>query len=483
MSDLQEMIVELFRTSSRSLNIRRIVRAIVSMNELDGVDEGSIEEAVSGLLEARTIREARPGVYRLAREAARSRNKRSRGAGQRKGLNEGFPAAPLTLDETTAMSAQADDRLQLSEAIWRRMTRRAAEVAGQAFVDEDGLEIDDSSVAPGDLSSVDVVQDGVDAARRLMHLHGWSSSNRESEGLAEGALDGRVDDLRDARFLELLQPQSGSGPYTERRGLSQRQPIQSERRTARAREFGPESSAAQAIRAVLVREEKPLALGRISEQIDAPFAATPSALRKGIDAHNAARSSAGLRPLFYCDETDAVGLTEWACDDGFLQLEDELLDVVARIRERVRRRLLQRIADGDQASFEQLTTKVLAAMGFADTRLVHRADDKQLMLVAHGRQAAGMSTIAVIAQCDWAPIGQATVEALRESLSFFGAEYGIILTIGTFTDEAVEVAGRFDNGGVQLLDGRGLAFHLFRHRIGVDRVMLEVCYPSHQVME
>ena len=62
-----------------------------------------------------------------------------------------------------------------------------------------------------------------------------------------------------------------------------------------------------------------------------------------------------------------------------------------------------------------------------------------------------------------------TVEALRESLSFFGAEYGIILTIGTFTEEAVEAASRVDNGGVQLLDGRGLAFHLFRHRIGVER--------------
>ena len=156
--------------------------AVASMSELAEVDEKPIQDAISALLEARVIRESRPGVYRLVRESDRPRSKRGRGATKRKGLNEGFPAAPLTLDETTAMSAQADDRLQLSEAIWRRMTRRAAEVSGQAFIDDDELELDDSSVGPGVLSPEDVVQDGVDAARRLMHLQGWSQASLDTDG-------------------------------------------------------------------------------------------------------------------------------------------------------------------------------------------------------------------------------------------------------------------------------------------------------------
>ena len=51
---------------------------------------------------------------------------------------QGFPAAPLSLEETAAMSVQADDPQQLHKAVWMRLSRRAAEVAGLSDGSSDG---------------------------------------------------------------------------------------------------------------------------------------------------------------------------------------------------------------------------------------------------------------------------------------------------------------------------------------------------------
>ena len=68
----------------------------------------------------------------------------------------GFPAAPLSLEETAAMSVQADDRVHLADALWRRLNRSAAQAAGQdVFTTQDLPGEDDDAFL--ELDSIDVV--------------------------------------------------------------------------------------------------------------------------------------------------------------------------------------------------------------------------------------------------------------------------------------------------------------------------------------
>ena len=96
---------------------------------------------------------------------------------------EGFPTAPLSLEETAAMSAQADDRSQLSDALWNRLRRRAAEVVGQEIeTTKDISESRSGRQRDGALSGrrktvVETIDDGIEAAREMIRLRVWERSS------------------------------------------------------------------------------------------------------------------------------------------------------------------------------------------------------------------------------------------------------------------------------------------------------------------
>ena len=222
-------------------------------------------------------------------------------------------------------------------------------------------------------------------------------------------------------------------------------------------------------------------LDELGRSLEGPLTSTEQALREGIDAHNQARSNAGLRPLFYWDDQQQVGLTEWSCPEDYLVIEQELLDVVAKLRERVRRSLIERVSKLSAGQFEILVQMGLSRMGFTHFRTVHQTDDGQLMLTAKPEHDTGAESITVIAQRDWTPIGASTIRALRDSLDFFNSTRGMVLTIGTYTRDAIDIALDSNATPIQLLDGEVWAKFLYKQRLGVDVLNLDVCYPSYQL--
>ncbi|MCA9561114.1 MAG: restriction endonuclease, partial [Myxococcales bacterium] len=56
---------------------------------------------------------------------------------------------------------------------------------------------------------------------------------------------------------------------------------------------------------------------------------------------------------------------------------------------------------------------------------------------------------------------------LRASLAQFGADAGLVMTLGDFTDEAHDAAGGGDQAAVRLVDGARLAALLYDHEVGL----------------
>tara|TARA_B100001093_G_scaffold508559_1_gene570995 strand:- start:116 stop:1288 length:1173 start_codon:yes stop_codon:yes gene_type:complete len=384
------------------------------------------------------------------------------------------------------MSAQAEGREQLRDALWKRMTRRAAEVVGQSVMTTQDIEVDGLNLDQDDISDLDA---GIEAARKLIRMQVWDQDDLEQ--LDETRIEVDTDlprtqtgdsDLSSAvRYADLNVPRPDAQLYRERRsglgqdhdGTNQREP--------RIKEFALEGLTANSVRHVLLQNNACMDLDELGRSLEGPLTSTEQALREGIDAHNQARSNAGLRPLFYWDDQQQVGLTEWSCPEDYLVIEQELLDVVAKLRERVRRSLIERVSKLSAGQFEILVQMGLSRMGFTHFRTVHQTDDGQLMLTAKPEHDTGAESITVIAQRDWTPIGASTIRALRDSLDFFNSTRGMVLTIGTYTRDAIDIALDSNATPIQLLDGEVWAKFLYKQRLGVDVLNLDVCYPSYQL--
>ena len=119
---------------ARPLSRKRLYRLCrENLEEMGASEQSEFEEAIAVALGAGVLSESRPGVIGIPRKgtlrgsqrapqksASRKddRTRRKRISRQAK-AQAGFPAAPISLEETAAMSVQASDRTQLSDA-WQR---------------------------------------------------------------------------------------------------------------------------------------------------------------------------------------------------------------------------------------------------------------------------------------------------------------------------------------------------------------------------
>jgi hypothetical protein len=274
------------------------------------------------------------------------------------------------------------------------------------------------------------------------------------------------------------RPRGDERPYRERRTAPKNDFNGEDKRQPRLSEFDLDAITSAEIRTALVSEGVALSLDVLVSLLESVGTASAGALRAGIEAANDTRKERGLRPEFTFDQYDHVSLTEWACPDGYLALESVLLDAVAELRESVRRALLDRVAGLEDHAFCKVITTLLSRMGYTSFREVHRTETGQVMLTARRGAEIEQFSAAIIAQSSWAPIDENTIDALRDSLGFFNATTGIVLTVGNFTPGAVSEATRPDDVAVQLVDGEGLARLFYRQRMGVQEHSLDICYPD-----
>ena len=456
-------VVSILTEYGRPLSRRRIALMALGRNTVNSEAEMLLDAGLALACENRSLVEVRAGVFAISQEhleeleegARRPRRSKRRNRNSsrprmsRKARAEaGFPAAPISLEETAAMSIQADDRAHLADALWKRLNRSAAQASGQDVFTTQDLPDDDDVFMDADsldasLSELDVSDDQVE--------------------------------LTEAPIKPVKPPRLSTRAYRdERSGKDDYEGL--ERRQPRSQEYALPQAMFSDIVELLNQEKTFLSLESLAERLSYAHQATAGELRETMDVANDRCLGADQRPIFVLDGFGRVGLTSWSCSKRYLALEEDILGAVAEQRECVRRAILERTSDLEDRSFRRLVIMLLSRTGYDDFEEVHHTENGQVMLTARRGRGVEHTVTAVIAQQSWATVDVGSIRALRDNLTFFGAQTGVIIAVGRYTAEAIEEASRSDLASVQLIDGEGLAQLMYDHQLGVQTHDIKVGY-------
>lgn len=151
-------------------------------------------------------------------------------------------------------------------------------------------------------------------------------------------------------------------------------------------------------------------------------------------------------------------------------------EVLAEIRERVAREVLEAIRENSPQFFERLVLQLLFKMGYGQSQeaLEHvgRSGDGGIDGII-SLDKLGLQRVFVQAKRWLSPVGSQVVQTFMGSLQLHGAGRGVLITPGTFTKEAREMAQR-TNGAIVLIDGARLAELMLQHHVGVTAKSIEI---------
>lgn len=178
---------------------------------------------------------------------------------------------------------------------------------------------------------------------------------------------------------------------------------------------------------------------------------------------NAARAELGFRPRFRLSSGN-ISLTERGLPGRYLELEAMIEEAVAEQRELVKRQLVSRVAALSVDAFTALVERVLSALGHGEIEVVLGRPDS--VLLTSVRPDGGKT--ACLARQGWQDIGEKTVRALRGGLEQLGADRGLVLAVGRFTDGAQSASVATNGPVVQIVDGAAFASLMTKQGIGVE---------------
>lgn len=253
-------------------------------------------------------------------------------------------------------------------------------------------------------------------------------------------------------------------PYAERRADPDPRPAGEERRAPVLPVVRATEALVRAAHDALERHGGPLHIDALTEAVAEADDQPTTGLRAALLAENARRQAAGLRPPFVVQYAGEVALTRWGLSDRYLALEQSVEGALAELRELVQRDLLARLAELSDVAFEQVVVMLLEQLGHRDVEVVHRQSGGTVALTV--TEPSG-GRLAVVARQAWSNIGPDTVRRLRGSLAHFGADAGLVLTLGDFTEDAHHAAGGGAQAAVRLIDGARLATLLYEHEVGL----------------
>ncbi len=493
-NDVLEIVVETLRRAGRPLSVRRLHRLCsddleeINENHLDavqsaiqeGIEGGQLEEVRSGIISLAT---KRPSGKRgkkdvdedLGDEKESPGNRRRKRISRQAKARAGFPAAPISLDETAAMSAQSNDRDQLIDALWKRIHRKAAEIVGQPVAGTIDAPDDDLSL-DGLLDSLDELADedlthteepAVERSNSRRRRRPRRERNREEEFESPDleANDEAFDpDDPIQRLKGRVRP--GGRTYRESRRRPASEYSGQERRGGRVLGFEATDGTVASTQGVLRRFGEVLSLENVEAELSGDVGRT-GALRATLTADNEQRTQRGLRPLFYFDGEGRVGLTEWDFPPRYEALELRVSEAIAEQAELVRRALLQRAGELDEQSFAQLIVLLLSRVGFDGFEQLSEASDDELVMIANRRLGLESGKVVVVARNTWQPVDVGDVRSLADRVADLEASSGVLLTIGTFTGKGVTEAARMSDAAIRLVDGQGLAELMYENDLGV----------------
>lgn len=179
-------------------------------------------------------------------------------------------------------------------------------------------------------------------------------------------------------------------------------------------------------------------------------------------------------------EITPAGL-EWLKRSGFAERKtttpDEtrrLWDLVQAQKGAVRRALRERLGTMEPYAFEQLTGRLLEAMGYTDVEVTDRAGDKGVDVV--GRITLGITEVREVVQVkrQQGNVQRPVLDMLRGSLHRFGAVKGTIIALGGFSKGARDAAFEPGVAPITLIDGEKLLDLLIEHGVGVQTKRIEL---------
>lgn len=151
--------------------------------------------------------------------------------------------------------------------------------------------------------------------------------------------------------------------------------------------------------------------------------------------------------------------------------EDELWEAYESHRERVINALHERIRRVEPEAFELIAVEVLVRMGYGGNiedaaKVVGKPGDEGVDGVINV-DPLGLDSVYIQAKRWSGTVGRPEVQKFVGALTGKGASKGVLITSGTFSDEAKQYVSSLGNIKVVLIDGRKLAELMYRYGVGV----------------
>lgn len=170
----------------------------------------------------------------------------------------------------------------------------------------------------------------------------------------------------------------------------------------------------------------------------------------------------GERPRFVKHGKGFVGLSRWMGRGLVFEIEQH--------NKRVRQTLHKRLLTMDPGEFEELTSRLLAEMGFEDIEVTRRSADGGIDV--RGTLVVGdvIRTRMAVQVKKWKPKNRVQSPVVQQVRGSLGAhEQGLIITTSDFSQGARKEAARPDATPVALMNGEHLVALMVEHNIGATR--------------
>jgi restriction system protein len=170
----------------------------------------------------------------------------------------------------------------------------------------------------------------------------------------------------------------------------------------------------------------------------------------------------GEQPRFVMHGKGFVGLSRWMGRGLVFEIEQH--------NRRERQALHKRLLAMEPSEFEELTSRLLAEMGFEDIEVTKRSADGGIDV--RGTLVVGdvIRTKMAVQVKKWKPTNRVQAPVVQQVRGSLGAhEQGLIITTSDFSQGARKEAARPDATPVALMNGEQLVALLVEHNIGVTR--------------
>lgn len=157
--------------------------------------------------------------------------------------------------------------------------------------------------------------------------------------------------------------------------------------------------------------------------------------------------------------------------NGTVTPEEEIWQAYNRYKESVVNALREKIRSVDPSVFEQIVLEVLVKMGYGGNleeaaKVVGKPGDEGIDGVIK-QDPLGLDTVYIQAKRWEGTVGRPEVQKFVGALTGKGATKGVLITSGSFSDDAKNYASNLGSIKVILVDGKTLAELMYKYGVGV----------------